>query len=235
LAAHNPINPKKALEIVGSIADDDALAEALAEYAAGGVVKTYARVVEKQAPWVERGTVRDARMDRDLWRQIIVEGKLDDVWKKGSVRLVGDATPLGRPATSIVGISFDEKSVTRLAERHGGEAPTPSPITCPDSAAAALDNSGTVAAAEPQERDAAPAAKPARKHRPANDTGDLFSGEAAQGPDPVNVSVDDAARMLGVGRTTVYKLMEDGKLDKIKIGGRTLISVESIRRLGGER
>ena len=36
-------------------------------------------------------------------------------------------------------------------------------------------------------------------------------------------SVDQAAAVLGIGRTNVYALMRDGKLRSVKVGGRRLI------------
>lgn len=47
-------------------------------------------------------------------------------------------------------------------------------------------------------------------------------------------SIPDAQRALGIGRSTAYRLIEDGKLEAVKIGRRTLIRVSSIRALAGE-
>ncbi len=49
--------------------------------------------------------------------------------------------------------------------------------------------------------------------------------------DPIAVSVKDAAKALGIGRTSIYALIRDGRLEVIKLGRRTLIKVASIRRL----
>jgi excisionase family DNA binding protein len=49
--------------------------------------------------------------------------------------------------------------------------------------------------------------------------------------EPIAVSVNDAARMLSLGRTSIYALINEGRLDTVKIGRRTLITTESIRRL----
>jgi excisionase family DNA binding protein len=38
-------------------------------------------------------------------------------------------------------------------------------------------------------------------------------------------------RALGLGRTTVNAMISDGRLESVKLGGRRLIKVESIRRL----
>ena len=50
-------------------------------------------------------------------------------------------------------------------------------------------------------------------------------------------SVDQAAALLGIGRTNVYALMRDGKLRSVKVGGRRLIPrtalVSFVAGLGG--
>ena len=52
---------------------------------------------------------------------------------------------------------------------------------------------------------------------------------------PVSVSINDAARTIGIGRTKVYELINDGSLATIKIGRRTLVKAGSIRQLVGEQ
>jgi excisionase family DNA binding protein len=47
---------------------------------------------------------------------------------------------------------------------------------------------------------------------------------------PICVSIPDAARAIGIGRTTIYQLIAAGRLHPIKIGRRTLIPVSSIQR-----
>ena len=49
--------------------------------------------------------------------------------------------------------------------------------------------------------------------------------------DPITTSVINAAKMLGLGRTSIYVLIRDKQLDTVKLGRRTLITVESINRL----
>ena len=45
------------------------------------------------------------------------------------------------------------------------------------------------------------------------------------------VSVNDAAKVLGLGRTSIYAMIGDGRLEMFKLGSRTLIKTASIRRL----
>jgi excisionase family DNA binding protein len=52
--------------------------------------------------------------------------------------------------------------------------------------------------------------------------------------EPYLASIADAQRALGIGRTTAYRLMDAGKLEKVKIGRRTLIKIASIKALAGE-
>ena len=44
-------------------------------------------------------------------------------------------------------------------------------------------------------------------------------------------SINEAARALSLGRTSIYSLIADKRLDAFKLGRRTLIRAESIRRL----
>jgi excisionase family DNA binding protein len=47
---------------------------------------------------------------------------------------------------------------------------------------------------------------------------------------PLAVSISEAAKLLGIGKTSVYAAISEGKLKTKKFGRRTLIEVEEIRR-----
>lgn len=47
----------------------------------------------------------------------------------------------------------------------------------------------------------------------------------------VAAPINDAARSLGCGRTKIYEMIADGKLQTIKIGRRTMVKASSIRAL----
>lgn len=49
--------------------------------------------------------------------------------------------------------------------------------------------------------------------------------------EPIAISVSDAATALGLGRTSIYALIKDGRLETIKLGSRRLIMAASIHRL----
>ncbi len=48
--------------------------------------------------------------------------------------------------------------------------------------------------------------------------------------EPLAVSAPEAARLLGVSKPVVYKLMNRADFPAFKIGARTLISVDGLRR-----
>ena len=48
-------------------------------------------------------------------------------------------------------------------------------------------------------------------------------------------SINETARALSLGRTSIYAMIADGRLESFKLGRRSLIKAESIKRLvGGE-
>lgn len=49
--------------------------------------------------------------------------------------------------------------------------------------------------------------------------------------EPLAVSVTNAAKLLGVGRTVTYELIRCGKLETANIGRRNLVRMSSIKRL----
>jgi excisionase family DNA binding protein len=70
---------------------------------------------------------------------------------------------------------------------------------------------------------------------PARDTM-LPEGGSGVAKSPVPIEpwayrVNDASRMVGLGRTKLYELAAEGRLKMIKVAGRTLIPAESLRAL----
>lgn len=45
------------------------------------------------------------------------------------------------------------------------------------------------------------------------------------------VSINDAAKALGLGRTSIYAMIADGRLEAFKLGRRRLVKADSIPRL----
>jgi excisionase family DNA binding protein len=52
---------------------------------------------------------------------------------------------------------------------------------------------------------------------------------------PLAYGVNDAAKRIGVGRSTLYQLIRDGQLRSIRVGRRTLIPDEDLRRIIASR
>jgi len=48
---------------------------------------------------------------------------------------------------------------------------------------------------------------------------------------PLLVDAVTAAKLLGLSRTTLDKLVRDGRLERVKLGGRVLFSTELLRRI----
>lgn len=48
-------------------------------------------------------------------------------------------------------------------------------------------------------------------------------------PEPITVSVATALRLLGLGRSKFYELIQDEEIEVVKVGRRTLVLMASIR------
>jgi excisionase family DNA binding protein len=51
--------------------------------------------------------------------------------------------------------------------------------------------------------------------------------------EPLTCSIVSAADALSVSRVTIYNYLKDGKLEAVKVGGRRLVKIDSIKRLVG--
>ena len=52
--------------------------------------------------------------------------------------------------------------------------------------------------------------------------------------EPILLSINETARVLGLGRTSIYALIRSGKLETATIGRRRLVKTSSLRKLIGE-
>lgn len=48
---------------------------------------------------------------------------------------------------------------------------------------------------------------------------------------PVALTIPTFTKMFGIGRTTAYSLIREGRLERVRIGGRTLITMASAEAL----
>lgn len=208
VSAFQPISPRAALQLLEAADIGVDCSRLLADLAEAGLVKGYARLVEVVEPGKPAAEVRDGRIDRAIWKRIVAEDRVADVFGVGSVRLGEDAT--GR--ASVLGIRFDEKSVIAAAAEHGREKSAPPPQA--KAPKAVVDQ-------------VAVAAKPAPTPPPVH----VEQARRLLPPDAVAASIDEAAAVLGLSRGTVYKLMDAGTLESKKVGARRLVSADSIRAL----
>jgi excisionase family DNA binding protein len=58
--------------------------------------------------------------------------------------------------------------------------------------------------------------------------------EIDEDPRPLWVDLHGATRISGIKRTTLYRLINQGRLKSIKVGKRRLFSVKSIEELEGD-
>ncbi|HEV2596447.1 MAG TPA: helix-turn-helix domain-containing protein [Sphingomicrobium sp.] len=79
-------------------------------------------------------------------------------------------------------------------------------------------------------REAEKLAEPSRR-----ETEPLPVPQPKQTIEPLTLSIKDASRLLGLGRTTIYRLIADRELEVIKIGHRTLVKTASLQRLVANR
>jgi excisionase family DNA binding protein len=49
--------------------------------------------------------------------------------------------------------------------------------------------------------------------------------------EPLAYSINETARALSLGRTSIYAMIADGRLEAVKLGRRRLVKAESVRRL----
>ena len=49
--------------------------------------------------------------------------------------------------------------------------------------------------------------------------------------EPLALSINDTAKALGLGRTSIYAMIADGRLEAFSLGRRRLVRMESIKRL----
>lgn len=65
---------------------------------------------------------------------------------------------------------------------------------------------------------------------PTRDTSHIALNAGASNPaEPIALTVPNAVRFSGIGRSTLYKLLGAGQIESRKLGGRTLVVTASLR------
>ena len=213
MSIHQPILPARAIELVEArnLKPAETL---LADFAAAGLIKTYALVREIKPAGGPTATVRDSQIPQDEWDRIIASNKVALALNGGTVRLEGAPLKGGLSQVQITGISFSEASLTKVLDRY-----------CAQSSKGA--QKPLSAQSTDVETDAA-TALPLSKARNQKDVLPIKQGD-------LTASVAQTMQATGLGRTKIDRLMKEGKLVRTKVGRRTLITVESIERLVGAK
>ncbi|MGB5777579.1 MAG: helix-turn-helix domain-containing protein [Allopontixanthobacter sediminis] len=212
MSLHLPILPEKAIQATEAAGLHNAKA-VLADFAAAGLIKTYALTRETGAVGGSVETVRDAQVPAGMWKRIVAENKVSHAMNGGTIRLEGSHLQGGAASVQITGISFSETSLAKVLERYcrtsnrsPSSGPTPSPSLSPVKGSAPVAD-----------------VRKAKKVAPQIKPGDIFA------------SIAQTEQVLGLGRTKVNDMIKQGILDIKKVGRRTLVTVESIERFSGEK
>ncbi|TMM48679.1 helix-turn-helix domain-containing protein [Qipengyuania marisflavi] len=214
MSFHRPILPGKAIQLVKS-RNLDAPEKLLADYAAAGLIKTYALMREIRPAGGPTKTVRDSQIPQEEWGRIVASDNIVTALNGGTVQLEGSKLPGGPPTIRITGISFSEASLTKVLDRYCTDAPS------------IILQEPLARISEPQVGRSSAIPSQSSKHR--------RKEVAPIKPGDLTATVAQAVQATGLGRTKIDQLMRDGTLERTKVGRRTLISVESIERLAGTR
>lgn len=211
MSAHRPIHPAAAVNLVAA-RDLEAAEHLLADFAAAGLIKTYALMREIRPHGGLTESIRDSQIPTGEWERIIASGNVSVALNGGTVRLEGSLLQGGTPSVRITGISFSETSLVKVLDRYCANSPadTAKPFS--------TGNPEATLGGSPS---GPPKCEPAKKVVSAIEPGELTA------------SIAKVQKATGLGRTTIDKLMRNGTLHRIKVGRRTLITVESIERYLG--
>ena len=117
MPVHQPILPSQAIKLIEA-RDLAAAGIMLADFAAAGLIKTYALMREIRPAGEPPEMVRDSQIPPEEWGRIVVSDKIDVALNGGTVRLEGSSFKGGTPSVQITGISFSEASLIKVLDRY---------------------------------------------------------------------------------------------------------------------
>jgi hypothetical protein len=210
MSAHRPILPAQAIALFQA-KDLEPAEILLADFAAAGLIKTYALVREITPEGSESVVHRDSQIPTEEWKRIVESGTVQTALKGGTVRLEGSDLKGGQPSVQITGISFSRTSLAKVLSRYCAE----------ESLCSSTVNSPSQAqgSAKKTTRSKTRALRPVPKIL----------------PEDLVASVAQVMVVTKLGRTKINELMKKGELERTKVGRRTLISVQSVEKLVGHK
>jgi excisionase family DNA binding protein len=203
--------PRALLKAIGPARDGEDVGAVIADLAATGQIVAVADNIDDHRH-IDHVPDRNEPISTDLWRRIIHQEKVKDVWDRGTVRLESDVKN-HLYYVEIIGIKFEEDHIRSALDQFGLKLSSSKPAAAPANRSAAINASPAPAA---------PIAENDAPVRPRN---------APSLNEKLMVTVDQACVTMSLGRTTIYKLIAEGKLVVTKVGGKTLITTESIRNM----
>ncbi len=211
MSAFQPITPLKAIELVEA-AGVPGGRRLIADFSAAGLIKSYALTIETIPVGGSVTCIRDSAVSVELWKRIIRESVVDDVWTGGTVTLRPADLVGGEPEVRITGIRFNTKYLQRLVDHHRDAIPT------------VLPDSKVKAKPVGEEQEPPAAAHPLK----------IAAASSAGIPEgALQASPEQAMTALGIGKTKLYELMDRGTLRSNKLGRSRRIDVASIHALLG--
>jgi hypothetical protein len=209
MTASNFILPRALLKALGPAPDGEDLKAIIVDLAACGRIEAVASVVIDYRE-IEDLQEEDPRITAHQWQRIVHQNKVEDVWKNGTVRLDSDLKN-HLYYVEIIGIKFDETQVREALERFG--------LTLCDNR-----SSPESVGSAPSSPSEGPVAQSSNALPPA--------GRPLPSLDEVSsVSVHEAAQHLRIGRTSVYARIKEGTLVARKVGGSTIITSKSVKKI----
>ena len=206
---HTTITPMKAAQLVeaAGIADGKRI---IADFAAGGFVKSYALSIETLSADGTSTVVLGPKIPRALWKRIVQVGRGGDVWSSGTVHLAG--------AAIITGITFKPDSIDWLIAHHTAQ-PIPRHLTV---------EAAPVASTSPSRKAAEGSAPPMPSLRRRADPSAIPVGALL-------ATIEQAMQATGLSRGTINNLIKRGTLVRRETGLRSVsIEVASIRAFVGQ-
>jgi len=210
VSSHRPIRPADAIELVEAAGLQDGC-NLLADFAAAGLIKSYALARETTSHGSERNTLRDAQIPSDLWQRVIAAEKVEDAVNRGSVHLAGSHEFGGLPAVQITGISFSEGSLQKVIDRYCKGPSNSVNVAAPIEPSDSADGNTLQSESSGRNTKVAAAADPIK-------------------PGAEFATIPQVMEVANIGRTKVYNLIEDQILVRRKMGRKALITMASLRK-----